>query len=47
MKDTATANDLLKHSSLYREFQAEREKSSGTSGLSRKRPGTTSALSGR
>ena len=25
MKDTATANDLLKHSSLYREFQAERE----------------------
>ena len=24
-KDTATANDLLKHSSLYREFQAERE----------------------
>ena len=25
MKDTATANDLLKNSSLYREFQAERE----------------------
>ncbi|MGA3285614.1 MAG: DUF4032 domain-containing protein [Verrucomicrobiota bacterium] len=25
IKDTATANDLLKHSSLYREFQAERE----------------------
>jgi hypothetical protein len=24
-KDTATANDLLKNSSLYREFQAERE----------------------
>ena len=25
MKDAATANDLLKNSSLYREFQAERE----------------------
>jgi len=25
MKDTATANDLLKNSSLYCEFQAERE----------------------
>jgi len=25
MKDTLTANDLLKNSSLYREFQAERE----------------------
>ena len=25
IKDTATANDLLKNSSLYREFQAERE----------------------
>ncbi len=25
MKDTATANGLLKNSSLYREFQAERE----------------------
>ena len=25
MKDTATANDLLKNSLLYREFQAERE----------------------
>ena len=24
-KNTATANDLLKNSSLYREFQAERE----------------------
>ena len=24
-KDTSTANDLLKNSSLYREFQAERE----------------------
>jgi hypothetical protein len=24
-KETATANDFLKHSSLYREFQAERE----------------------
>ncbi|MGA9453403.1 MAG: DUF4032 domain-containing protein [Verrucomicrobiia bacterium] len=24
-KDAATANDLLKHSTLYREFQAERE----------------------
>jgi hypothetical protein len=24
-KDTTMANDLLKHSSLYREFQAERE----------------------
>jgi len=24
-KDTATANDFLKNSSLYREFQAERE----------------------
>ena len=25
MKDASTANDLLKNSSLYREFQAERE----------------------
>ena len=25
MKETATANDFLKNSSLYREFQAERE----------------------
>jgi hypothetical protein len=25
IKDTATANDFLKNSSLYREFQAERE----------------------
>ena len=25
MKDASTANDLLKSSSLYREFQAERE----------------------
>ena len=25
MKDAATANDLLRNSSLYREFQAERE----------------------
>jgi hypothetical protein len=25
MKDVSTANDLLKNSSLYREFQAERE----------------------
>lgn len=25
MKDASTANDLLKESSLYREFQAERE----------------------
>ena len=25
MKDTATSEDLLKNSSLYREFQAERE----------------------
>ena len=25
MKDGTTANDLLKNSSLYREFQAERE----------------------
>jgi len=25
MKDSSTANDLLRNSSLYREFQAERE----------------------
>ena len=25
IKDSTTSNDLLKHSSLYREFQAERD----------------------